>query len=287
MTSPVSSVSDTALWVAMYRALESQRPDALFRDPYAEMLAGERGREMLERIPKAQQFAWPMIVRTAVMDEIIGRQIVREGVDTVINLAAGLDTRPYRLALPSSVTWFDVDLPAIQDYKRKRLSSERPACRVEFVSADVTNPDERRALLDRVASTARRSLAVSEGLLVYLPPEEVAGLARALARTPSVEWWLMDLASPKLLKMLERSWGKTLRAGNAPLIFGPAEGTAFFRPHGWIEVEYRSIFDESIRLGRTMRLARFWRFLARFHPKRVREAYARMSGIVLLRTEGE
>jgi len=40
---PISSVSDTARWVALYRAMESDRPDALFRDPYARRLAGAAG----------------------------------------------------------------------------------------------------------------------------------------------------------------------------------------------------------------------------------------------------
>src|SRR6185369_17641435 len=40
----VSNVSDTARWVATYRAQETARPDALFKDPFAERLAGERGR---------------------------------------------------------------------------------------------------------------------------------------------------------------------------------------------------------------------------------------------------
>ena len=91
----------------MYRAIESERPDAHFHDPYARKLAGPRGEEILRALPKARDFAWPMIVRTAVMDEIILRVIQHDGVDTVLNLAAGLDARPYRLPLPSELRWFD------------------------------------------------------------------------------------------------------------------------------------------------------------------------------------
>src|SRR4029077_15412479 len=68
-------VSDTARWVALYRAMESERPDALFRDPYARRLAGKRGEQVLAGMPKGKAFAWPMIVRTAVMDELILRAI--------------------------------------------------------------------------------------------------------------------------------------------------------------------------------------------------------------------
>src|SRR3954471_23306690 len=113
----LSNISDTARWVAMYRAMESDRKDAIFRDPLARHLAGERGAEILRAMPKGRAYAWPMIVRTALFDEIVLRVIEREGVDTVLNLAAGLDARPYRLPLPRRLKWIDVDLPAMIDYK--------------------------------------------------------------------------------------------------------------------------------------------------------------------------
>src|ERR1700756_898451 len=96
-TGPIAHVSDTARWVALYRAMESERPDALFRDPYARRLAGERGGQILQSMRRGRTWAWPMIVRTAVMDEVILRAVTRYGADTVLNLAAGLDTRPFRL----------------------------------------------------------------------------------------------------------------------------------------------------------------------------------------------
>jgi hypothetical protein len=87
----------------MYRAMESERPDAIFNDPFARRLAGERGVEILGSMPRARSLAWPMIVRTAVMDEIILRCVGR-GARTVINLAAGLDARAFRLGLPATLT---------------------------------------------------------------------------------------------------------------------------------------------------------------------------------------
>ena len=123
---------------------------------------------------------------------------------------------------------------------------------------------------------------VTEGLLIYLLAEQVAALARALHAQPSFHWWLMDLGSPRVLKYLERKWGKTLAQGNAPFRFGPAEGTAFFVPYGWRESQYRSMWDESIRLKRTMRLAWLWNIMGRFAPEARREELRRMSGAVLL-----
>lgn len=281
-TPPVSHVSDTALWVAMYRAMESERPDAHFRDPFARRLAGPRGEEILHAIPKGKQFAWPMIVRTAVMDDIILTAVNQRAVDTVLNLAAGLDARPYRLALPPSLRWVDADFPDMLEYKQGKLQGEQPRCRLEFAPVDLTDVAARSALFQRVGSAARQALVITEGLLVYLAPEQVAGLAQDLYAQATFQWWLLDIAHPRLLKMLEKTWGQTLRAGNAPFLFAPAESTAFFRPCGWEEVEFRAIFDESIRLNRTFPMARFWRFVARFYPRRLREEMRRFSGVALL-----
>lgn len=67
----MKNVSDTAKWVAEYRAMETDRPDAIFRDPFARRLAGPDGAKIVVAMPKGKRFAWPMIVRTAVTDEIM------------------------------------------------------------------------------------------------------------------------------------------------------------------------------------------------------------------------
>src|SRR5206468_2714266 len=61
--------------------MESERPDALFRDPYARKLAGKRGERIVASMRRGRAMAWPMIVRTAVLDELILRAIERDGVD--------------------------------------------------------------------------------------------------------------------------------------------------------------------------------------------------------------
>src|SRR5487761_2097855 len=93
---PIEHISDTARWVAVYRAMETARPDAIFRDPYARRLAGDRGDDIVDTMKQGRAMAWAMIVRTAVFDEIILDTIARHGVDTIVNLAAGLDARPWR-----------------------------------------------------------------------------------------------------------------------------------------------------------------------------------------------
>ena len=282
-SNPISSVSDTARWVAMYRAMESERPDALFHDPYARRLAGRAGEQILASMPQGRRWAWPMIVRTAVMDEIIMRLVTQQGVDTVLNLAAGLDARPYRLDLPAQLRWIDVDLEAILSYKEAALAGERPHCRVEFVRADLTNQAARRSLFQRVGAQAQRALVIAEGLLVYLTPDDVTSLAKDLSSQPAFRWWLIDLGSPALQQFLSRTWGNQLRAGNAPMLFFPEEGTAFFAPAGWGEAEYRPILDEALRLRRAPKMSWVWRLLGVFASKKRRAEFKRFSGIVLLK----
>jgi len=98
----IRNLADTARWVAVYRAQESERPDAHFRDPFARRLAGERGEQIARALPFAKQNAWSFVTRTVLVDRFITEQI-EEGTDVVINLAAGLDARPYRMALPAAL----------------------------------------------------------------------------------------------------------------------------------------------------------------------------------------
>lgn len=277
---PIRNVSDTALWVAIYRAMESERPDAIFRDPYARRLGGERGQAIVDAMPRGKMMSWPMVVRTAVMDEIILR-CVGQGAATVLNLAAGLDTRPYRLALPASLRWLHVDLPDMIDYFRSHMSGETPRCGLEFLAADLRDANARREVFTNAARFGP-VLVITEGLLIYLEPGDVADLARDLHDIGRAKWWLSDLASPMLLKYLERQWQPMLKDGNAPFRFGPAESSAFFAPFGWRETEYRPHWEESLRLRRTMPHAWLWKILRRLQPPRQREAMKRFSGIILL-----
>lgn len=278
----IENVSDTARWVAYYRAMETERPDALFSDPFARRLAGTRGEDIVNTMKRGRSMAWAMIVRTAVYDEIILSVIANKHADTVLNLAAGLDARPWRLELPPELRWVDVDLPDILKYKTDSLKDEKPRCRYEAVAANMTDAEARRSLFSRIGAESKHTLIVTEGLLIYLTPEQVANLARDLAQPPAFRWWLIDLASPRLLKIMQRSWGSAVEKGNAPFRFAPAEGTDFFPKCGWHEVEFRSAMEEAKRLHREMTMMPFWRFLMNFYPAKTRREFTRMSAFVLL-----
>jgi O-methyltransferase involved in polyketide biosynthesis len=67
----VGNVSDTARWVAVYRAWESERPDALFHDRFASRFAGDRGRAIAAKMPRSARTGWPIVMRTRVIDDLI------------------------------------------------------------------------------------------------------------------------------------------------------------------------------------------------------------------------
>jgi methyltransferase (TIGR00027 family) len=230
--STVRNVSDTARWVAYFRALETQRPDALFRDPYAERLAGEHGFQIANTLPDGNKHEWAWMARTYLFDQFLAREI-QQGSTLVLNLAAGLDARPYRMQVPASLQWVEVDLPEIIAYKEEVLANEKPNCQLERISLDLSDGPARRKLFEDLSRRASKVVVASEGLLIYFTPDEVASLARDLSATPRFLNWVIDLASPGQLRLMQRSTGKQLSEAGAAFKFGPAEGANFFRPHGW------------------------------------------------------
>ena len=279
---PIEHISDTARWVAVYRAMESERPDALFLDPHARRLAGPRGHAIVNTLRSGRSMAWAMIVRTAVFDEIILSMLVRDRVGVVVNLAAGLDTRAWRLGLPSTLEWVDVDLPEILAYKTGQMRDVRPACAYRAVPADLTDAAARARLFAQLRQSSRRTLVVSEGLLIYLTAAQVGELAADLHAQPAFSAWVTDLVSPTLLRWMSGSWGRSVASANAPFRFAPANGADFFRPFGWRATQFRSSMEESQRLSREMRLAWLVRLAARLSSAKRREEFRRLSGIVLL-----
>lgn len=279
---PIKHVSDTARWIAYFRAIESERPDALFRDPFARRLAGSAGEEMARQLGGAELIARSMAVRTAVFDGIINEQVSVHGVDFILNLAAGLDSRPWRLRLPRPVRWVDVDLPDVLDYKRSVLQAETPLCDYRAMSADLANDAEVRRIVAQLGAQDNRGLVITEGLLVYLKPGQVAALAQALHASASLHWWLTDIGSPRSLGMLQAVWEPLLGEGNVKFQFAPPDSTAFFRSCGWSESAFTSSLEEARRLHRHTPMPWLLRLLLWLGSPSRREEFRRLSGTVLM-----
>jgi methyltransferase (TIGR00027 family) len=256
--SPISNVSDTARWVAVYRARESAQPDALFHDPYAQLLAGERGQAIASFMPRQARNGWPMIARTKLMDDLI-LAIIQQGCDCVVNLAAGFDTRPYRLAVPSSLRWIEADLPALTEEKEELLKDAEPRCQLRRIKVDLADPGARVAMLKEAVGPSSHALVITEGLLVYLDEAQVRSLAMDLGDQAGIRWWILDLASPALLQMMAKSMGPQL--ANAPMKFGPANGVAFFEALGWRATQIQSVLRAAVRFRRLPWTLKLFAFL--------------------------
>jgi len=273
--SPVSNVSDTARWVAVYRAWESARPDALFHDPYAGMLAGERGRAIAAHVPRQARSGWPLVARTRLIDGLVLAAIAH-GCDCVVNLAAGLDTRPYRLDVPASLRWIEVDLPTLIEEKEQLLGDARPRCELRRMKVDLADAQARAAALSDALGTSTRALVVTEGLLVYLDEKQVRELAVDLCAQAGIRWWVVDLASPELIEMMGRAMGPHL--ANAPMKFAPANGVAFFEALGWSVEVVSSIVHAAARFRRLPMFLRIFALFPEPDPRKL--GRARWSGVV-------
>ena len=241
-------VSDTARWVAVYRAWETARPDALFRDPLADRLAGERGRAIAAATPRAAVTGWSAITRTRLIDDLVLDSIAR-GCDRVLNLAAGFDTRPYRLALPRNLTWIEADLPALIDEKQRLLADQKPACTLVREAIDLADSAARAELLRRAVAGAANALVITEGLVVYLTDETVRALARDLAAEPAIRGWVLDMMSPRMRAMISDGMGGRHPA-RALVRFAPENGVAFFEPFGWRARDVHPILRSAVRFRR-------------------------------------
>src|ERR1700729_1525379 len=260
----ISNVSDTARWVAVYRARESARPDALFHDPFAQLLAGERGQAIAAFMPRQARNGWPMIARTKLMDELI-LATIEQDCDCVVNLAAGFDTRPYRLEVPSLLRWIEADLPALTEEKEQLLKDAHPRCQLRRIKVDLADSVARVVMLKDAVATSTNVLVITEGLLVYLEEAQVRFLAMDLKAQTGIRWWILDLASPALLKMMKKSMGPQL--ANAPMKFGPANGVAFFEDLGWRAMQVQSILRAAARFRRLPWTLKLFAFLPEPNPR--------------------
>ena len=256
------TVSETAHWIAAYRAMETRRPDAIFRDPLAARLAGP----FADKLPKTMP-PWPMIVRTKLIDDLI-LEATRTGTDRVLNLAAGLDTRPYRLALPKTLRWIEADFPALTDWKEAALAPETPVCALVRERVDLADLPARAAFLDKALEGSKNALVLTEGLLVYLGEGPVRTLSDELFARPEVRTWIIDLASPGVLKQMQKATDAILNEADR-LKFAPRSGVAFYEASGWKPRDILSMYRAALRFDRLPFFMKLFRFFPEPDPRKL------------------
>ena len=249
MSQLVENISDTARWVAIFRAEESERPDAVFHDPFARRLAGEKGEQIANAIEFGRKNSWSFVARTYNFDEFI-MEHVEQGYDMIVNLAAGLDARAYRMQLPKTLNWIDVDLPGMINYKNEILQHEKPKCEYRTIALDLGNRKARLQLFQQLNSECKKVLVVTEGLIIYLTSEQAADLATDLSAQDHFHRWVFDLVSPALLEMITKEMQPALQGSGALFQFAPQEGEEFFEQYGWKHIESKSALKTAAKLDR-------------------------------------
>jgi methyltransferase (TIGR00027 family) len=231
------AVAGTGLLVAAIRARESQRADRLFTDPFAEKLAGAAGMRHLDAAIEAsgEQSTVQIVVRTRFWDEALLHAATTAG--QVVILAAGMDSRAYRLEWPDGVTVFELDQPTVIEAKNRLLADDVPRCRRVAVGVDLAD-DWPSALTASGFDAGAPSVWLIEGLLQYLDELEVRALfARvdALSAPGSVLLYevvgqtLLD--SPMMAGLLE-----SMAAQGSPWLFGSDAPGELAERHGWTAV---------------------------------------------------
>ena len=179
-----SSVGATATAVAARRAMASKGPNPLIDDPFAEPLVNAVGVEAFIKMMNgeieltdddpaftSQRLAEGMAVRTRFFDSFFA-DAAAAGVRQAVILAAGLDTRAYRLTWPSGTVVYEVDQPQVIEFKTRTLADlgATPAADRKTVAVDLRD-DWPGALRDNGFDSERPTAWIAEGLLGYLPPD--------------------------------------------------------------------------------------------------------------------
>ncbi|MGZ6098440.1 MAG: SAM-dependent methyltransferase [Myxococcaceae bacterium] len=241
----MQGVALTSLWVAAWRAAESERPDALFDDSFARQLAGPEGFAVLEAARAVSPVEAPTIpVRTRFFDQRITQA------PQVVLLAAGMDARAFRLAWPPSTRLFEIDQPEVLALKQERLGDARPACSRTTVPIDLAE-DWPTSLVGRGFRPEVRTVWLAEGLFPYLDGSLVGTLLERLDRLSTPGSILLAdvigrtlLEAPQLQPMLE-----FVRGLGAPWRFGTDAPEALLAPLGW-EVTAHELGTLAAEVGR-------------------------------------
>jgi methyltransferase (TIGR00027 family) len=224
----------TAFWTAAVRAQETSREAPLISDPWAAALAGEQGLSWLAMRPEGSGI--PILLRTRYFDDFLQKVVLEDDIRQVILMAAGLDTRAFRLRWPSGTKVFELDQAEVLDYKEEtlRAAGAQPACQRIVIRVDLTGPWQ-AALQVAGYDPMARSAWLLEGFLFYLPSETVIRILEqvaGLARTGS--WLGFDIINGAMLTSpITRAWIEMQARQGAPWIGTLDEPVGVLASLGW------------------------------------------------------
>lgn len=227
-------VASTAFWTAAARSLENQREDRLLADPWAEKLAGSEGAAWLTGRPPGSTL--PIIIRTRYLDDFLLRIASEEGIRQIVLMAAGLDTRAYRLAWPEGMTLYEMEQAPVLAYKERVLTEAdaRPTCERHAIAADLTAPWE--YLLRKAGFIADQpALWLLEGFLFYLPSDQAVRILDGVNALACKGSWLgCDIINSTMLTSpITQPWIEMQAQAGAPWIGAMDDPEGFFGDRGW------------------------------------------------------
>jgi len=233
-TSSNQLLASTAAWTAGVRAKESEREDYLFFDPWAEALAGEEGMTWIESRPIDS--ALPIAIRTRYFDDFLQRITREQALSQVVLLAAGMDTRAYRLSWPEDTTIFELDQPAVLAHKESILREvdAHPTCRRRSAGADLSEPWT-DALMEVGFEPYLPAVWLLEGFLFYLPNEAITSILDTVTRLSAAGSWVgFDVVNNIMLTSpITEKWIAMQARSGAPWIGTMDNPQTFMAQRGW------------------------------------------------------
>ena len=238
---PMTGVGNTARWIAASRACESELAQPLFSDPYARELAGDAGFE-LQRLMRAAMGVpgdgpdLYLSIRTKFLDDALHNTVRSRGLHQVVILAAGMDTRAFRIPWPAGVRVFEVDREEVFDHKEAVLgrAGASPSCDRHVVRANLATAWT-ATLTAAGFDRSKPAAFLIEGLLMYLEEAEAQAVLAAVATVAAPGSWIAaDVVNPEVLTSPYMSRYMTaLREAGSPWKFGIEDPESFFRQRGW------------------------------------------------------
>jgi methyltransferase (TIGR00027 family) len=252
-----SGVWATAVGVARVRALETERENALFRDPLAQAFAAAGGLwpsppprpddEAARRRRLAVSVS--IVVRTKFLDDLL-REACASGVRQVVLLGAGMDSRAFRIDWPEGTRLFEVDTAAPLDFKASVLRQERAVARCERITVPVDLREDWPGALAAAGHDPDVPTAwIAEGLLIYLPQDAVELLmARISAQSAAGSRMGLTLGSRGVIER----FGADAAPGSSVSMWiseMPDDPVGWLAGHGW-EADTHTLRERAAAYGR-------------------------------------
>lgn len=258
MNTVIKDISQTAILVAGCRAFEHTQKPSLIKDHLAGSLLSTEDVKLFELFKNSAQFSLfntSVIVRTLVLDNMILNLLSKEDITQVINLGAGLDTRPYRMSLSKELIWWEIDHKNITITKEKALRNYTPNCIVKRKAIDLNSIDKFKIFINKEIDKEKKTLVFSEGILIYLDPEIVSKLLSIFANLSLCTHWITDVGTIKNRNFQKSQSKSTFTQLLKHMKFYSSPNDKIYAAHNWKVKQFKDLAIEAINYNRPLTLA--------------------------------